>query len=241
MPFPLDTDTRNAIAAGRIKDAYLVDLYLQDAEDDPFVLRFWNWPGQRNYPGTLDLDGSTSDVVYETMHGRCAISRGIRMGATLSSEPLTLTLDGSRSDDDTDIVGEFVDAKWHQQRVRVRWVMLDWDTGALHSQPHWEWRGLLDHRNLTIRDGEPRTWQVSCQGSLFRVRGRRLRIRSHEDQQRRSAGDMFYKGTTRMVGVPLIWARKPATIPGIQTNGGNAGGGVGNIRDLINRRLGVHD
>src|SRR5690606_32315408 len=110
MPFPLDSDTEAAIAAGRIKTADLVDFYLRDSEGDPLTLRFWNWPDSASYPGTEDLDGSTAGNTYESMCARMGIAKGIRMAASLSSEPLVITLDGSRSDDDDDLVGKFVDA-----------------------------------------------------------------------------------------------------------------------------------
>lgn len=225
MPFPLDVDTEAAIAAGRIKPADLVDFYLRDGDGDPLTLRCWTWPGEATYPGTADLDGSTSDVTYESMYGRIVVPKGIRMAATLASEPLTLTLDGSRSDDDEDWVGRFVDATWHQARVRVRSVLRNFDTGALLSLPHWEWRGRIDQRNLTLKDGEPASWAVTCEGGLFRVRGRRLTTRSHQDQQKRLAGDLFYRGTPRMVGIPLMWARAPAPT-GVHTNGGNPTGPI---------------
>lgn len=221
MPFPLDTDTEAAIAAGRIRSADLVDLYLRDGVGDPLVLRFWDQPGEASYPGTAALDGGTSNQTYQSMYGRMAIEKTIRFAASLSSEPLVITLDGSRSSDDADIVGQFVDADWHQARVRVRQVLVNIATSALHSLPAWEWHGLLDHRNLTSQTGEPQTWQVKCQGGLFRVRGRRMRTRSHEDQQRRDAGDQFYKGTARMVGIPLMWAKSPNNVPGIRSNGGS--------------------
>jgi hypothetical protein len=232
MAFPLDSDTEAAIAAGRIKTADLVDFYLKDGAGDPLTLRCWNWPGAVAYPGTADLDGSTGDQTYESMFGRIGIAKAIRMAAALSSEPLGISLDGSRSDDDDDWVGRFVDADWHEARVRLRAVMINMATGALHALPHWEWRGLIDHRNLTTQDGKPQTWEVKCQGGLFRVRGRRLRTRSHTDQQARLAGDMFYAGTAKMVGLPLIWARSPASIPGVRSNvGGARQGGRDAARD----------
>ena len=234
MPFPLDVDTEAAIAAGRVKPADLIDFYLRDGAGDPLTLRCWTWPGEASYPGTVDLDGSTSSVTYETMYGRLAVAKQIRMAASLSSEPIVITLDGSRSDDDDDWVGRFVDATWHQARVRVRGVLRNFDTGALLSLPHWEWRGLIDHRNLSLKDGEPATWEVKCQGALFRVRGRRLKTRSHEDQQVRSAGDNFYIGTPRMVGLPLMWGRYAVGIPGVETLTGNDGRGI--IPGLIKPR-----
>lgn len=233
MPFPLDSDTENAIAAGEIQSADLVDFYLKTGGGSPLTLRCWTWPGSASYPGTTDLDGSTSNVTYVSMEGRIRIAKSIRLAASLSAEPLNITLDGSRSSDDADWVGQFVDANWHQARVRVRSVMISLTTGSLHSLPHWEWRGLIDHRNLTSQADQPQTWEVKCQGGLFRVRGRRLNGRNHENQQKRLAGDLFYKGTPRMVGVPLIWARAPANIPGVRTVAGSAPGGRDRDTDLV--------
>lgn len=220
--YSLDAETEADIAAGRIRPCDLVDFYVRDGEGDPATLRCWNQPGEATYPGTVDLDGSTSDVTYEGMFGRIAVPKGVRVAASLASEPLIITLDASRSDDDEDWVGRFVDATWHQCRVRVRHVLMHWETGALRDLPAWEWRGLLNHRDLVVKDGDPAVWNVSCQGGLFRIRGRRLRVRAHEDQQRRSAGDKFYLGTAAMVALPLNWAKKPANIPGVITVGGGA-------------------
>lgn len=224
MPYPTDSETDDAIAAGRIKSADLVDLYLRDGADAPLTLRCWNWPGAASYAGTVALDGSTAANTYESMFGRIGIAKSIRMAASLSSEALRITLDASRSTDDADWVGRFVDADWHQRRVRLRQVMLDWTTEALSSAPMWEWHGLIDHRELSQPPGQPQTWELTCQGGLFRVRGRRLKTRSHADQQERSPGDMFYVGTANMVGRPLNWAKKPGNIPGTPTGGGSAAG-----------------
>lgn len=112
-------------------------------------------------------------------------------------------------------------------QIRIRQVARNWDTDAFHALPLREWRGLLDHRELVepATPEEPRIWNVTCQGGLFRVRGRRLSTRSHADQQRRSAGDMFYVGTANMVGRPLSWAKSPGNIPGSSTGGGSTASG----------------
>lgn len=217
MVYPTDAATDAAIGAGRIKSADLVDFYLADASDDPLTLRCWTWNSTCSYAGTVALDGSTAANTYESMHRRIVIHKQIRMAATLSSEPLRMQLDASRSGDDEDFVGRFVDAKYHQRRIRIRQVAMDWSTHALASLPMWEWHGLLDHRELIQEKGKPQFWDVTCQGGLFRVRGRRLRTRSHTDQQLRDAGDQFYVGTAAMVGRPLNWSKKPANIPGSAT------------------------
>ena len=133
MAFPLDSDTEAAILAGRIQSADLVDFYLKDGGGSALTLRCWNWPGSVTYPGTTDLDGSTSSQTYLQMHDRIQIAKAIRMAATLSAEPLMITLDASRADDNADWVGQFADATWHQMRVRVRSVMSL--TTPLHRLP----------------------------------------------------------------------------------------------------------
>lgn len=226
--YPTDAETDAAIAAGKIKSALLVDLYVA-----PTVLRCWTWPGPALYPGTADLDGSTSDQAYESMFGRIVVPMAIRQAASLASEPIEIQIDGSRSGDDEDFVGRFVDSDWHQARVRVRQVLLNWETETLASLPMREWRGRLDHRELVQPalpdDGAPPplVWNVTCQGGLFRIRGRRLKTRSHADQQLRSAGDMFYAQTAIQVGLTFNWSKAPGAKPGTVAGGGATGGSSG--------------
>lgn len=235
----LDTDaaTEAAIAAGRIKAADLVDFYVKTAGGSPLVLRAWNWPGSTTYPGTVGLDGSTASNTYESLYGRIVVPKAVRMAASLASEPLEITLDGSRSADDADWIGRFVDANWHQGKVRVRQVMLDMATEALASKPMWEWRGRLDHRELVTQKDELSIWRVTCQGGLFRIRGRRLKTRSHADQQLRSPGDNFYIGTANMVGRPLNWAKAVGNIPGTSTGAAAGAGGSSSATTSIPTRF----
>lgn len=228
MPYPTNADIDAAIAAGRIKAADLVDFYVKNRSTGvPFVLRAWTWPGSASYPGTVSLDGSTASQTYESLYGRIVIGKTIRTAQSLSSEPLRIQLDASRSSDNADWVGRFVDSNWHQGRVRVRQVLLNWDTEALGAVPLRQWHGLLDHAELVYPPpeggGEPATWDVTCQAGLFRVRGRRLKTRSHADQQIRSAGDNFYKDTASMVGRPLNWAKALGATPGRATGSGGSG------------------
>ncbi len=232
MPYPTDSAIDAAIAAGRIKAADLFDFYVKDELGAPLVLRAWTWPGEAHYPGTEVLDGSTADQTYESMYGRMVAHKTVRTAQSLSSEPLRLQLDASRSGDDDDWVGRWADSDWHQGRFRLRQVMLDWQTEVLGAVPLREWHGLLDHAELVYppsdRATDPATWDITCQGGLFRVRGRRLKTRSHADQQVRSEGDAFYRDTATFVGRPLIWAKAQNATPGraTGTGGGHVGGGV---------------
>jgi hypothetical protein len=235
MPYPTNASIDAAIAAGKIKAADLIDFYVKNRGTGvPFVLRAWTWPGTASYPGTVALDGSTASNDYESMYGRLVIAKTIRTAQSLSSEPLRIQLDASRSADNADWVGRFVDSDWHQGRVRMRQVLLDWDSEVLGAVPLREWYGLLDHAELVYPspDGgsEPATWDITCQAGLFRVRGRRLKTRSHADQQNRSAGDLFYVDTATMVGRPLNWAKALGATPGRATgSGGSAAGGNGGL------------
>lgn len=239
MAYETDATTEAGIASGRIKAADLVDFYVKDAgTGSPLVLRAWTWPGSASFPGTVSLDGSTAANTYETLYGRITIPKGIRMAASLASEPLEISLDGSRSGDPTDWVGKFVASNWHQGKVRVRQVMLNFDTEALGAVPMWEWRGRLDHRELVIQPDQPQIWRVTCQGGLFRIRGRRLKTRSHADQQLRRAGDTFYLGTANMVGRPLNWAKAVGNIPGRATGSATPAPTLGSSPGTIATRYG---
>lgn len=235
--YPTDAATDAAIAAGKIKAAFLVDMYCKTGAGDELTLRAWDWPGVAYYPGTVDLDGSTADQAYDSLYGRIVVSLAIRMAMSLSSEPLEIQLDGSRSADDDDLIGQWVDADWHQRRIRVRQIMLDWQTEEMAALPLREWRGLMDHRELIepATAQEPRIWNLSCQAGLFRVRGNRLKTRSHADQQLRSAGDMFYSQTAGMVGRPLNWGKSPSNLPGTATGAGGANAGGVSGRTIVTR------
>lgn len=224
MPYPLDSETEADIAAGRLTSCDLVDFYVKDDDGEPAFLRAWTWPGSLSFPANdpAEIDGAVgaSNVTYEPMPGRLTVAKGLRLAASLASEPCMLTLDASRTGDDADWVGRWVDSNWHQCRMRVRSVAMNPQTLALRTDPHWEFHGLLDHGNLKRKDDDPKVWEIKCQGGLFRVRGRRNHQRTHENQQRRLAGDTFYQGTPKMVGAPLVWAKSPANIPGVQSSGG---------------------
>lgn len=212
MPYPIPPELEDAIEAGRAISADLFDFYVKDSEGAALTLRCWNWPGTIDYPANDHI--TSGDVTYEDMHGRIGAEKALRLSASKAAEPLRMTLDGSRSGDDEDFVGRFVDADWHQGRMRLRQITLDSATMLAASAPAWEWHGRLDHRNLTMRKDQPGVWDLTCEGGLFRVRGRRLRTRTHADQQRRSEGDMFYQATALMVGVPLVWAKEQGNVVG---------------------------
>jgi len=153
MPYPTDAAIDAAIAAGQIKAADLVDFYVKDGVTDaPLVLRGWTWPGTASYPGTVSHDGSTASNTYESLFGRIVINKTIRTAQSLSSEPLRIQLDASRSSDDADFAGRFADSNWHQGRFRLRQVLLDWQTEVLFSYVDVE-LAVLEEDAILVRPG----------------------------------------------------------------------------------------
>jgi hypothetical protein len=156
------------------------------------------------------------------------ISREIRFTATLASEPLKITVDGSRSLDDDDIVGQWVKSDWYQRNVRVRQVVINPASGAVLEGACWEWNGRMDYRQRPRQGDQPLAWELTCQPGLFRVQGRNMHTRTHADQQRRLAGDLFFQGTPAMVALQPVWGRTTANVPGIRASF-TGGGGVNGV------------
>lgn len=215
MPYTLDSAAEAALAAGRMVSALLMDLYCKDGDGDPLTLRFWNWPGTLDYPANDHVDDD-DPVTYQSLLRRVSVDVGVRFTATLTAEPMTINFDSSRAGDDADLIGQFADANWHQGRVRARRVLLDFSTQESPSDPVWEWRGRMDHRVFQRQAQDEQTCVLTCEGGVFRVRGRNMHTRTHLDQQRRLAGDLFFQGTAIMVGLPAMWAKAPANIPGVK-------------------------
>lgn len=218
MPYPLPADARAMFEAGRMAPALLVDLYTSP------VRRWWLWPGDLLYPANDSIDGA-SEVTYVSIEGRMQVDYAVKASASLSSEPLVITLDGSRAGDNDDAIGAWVDQDWHQRSVRARLVLLDFDTRLSPTDPVWEWRGRMDHRAFNRQPGEDSRIVLTCEGGLFRIRGRRMHTRTDQDQRRRLSSDRFFDLTPVMVTRQPVWGKSIANIPGT-TGGGGGGGGV---------------
>lgn len=242
MPVQLSPDFEAKLAAGRIVSAYLVDFYCANGSGDALILRGWDWPGTLSYPAADVAAGDdrsdppelTDPVSYTGLHHRLTIDRNIRFSAGLSSEPARITLDGSRAGADDDFVGQFTDAQWHQRAVRCRQVSLDLDAGTSDAIPIWSWRGRLDYRQFTRTAGQEMPLVITCEGGIFRIRGRRMHTRTDADQRRRNAADTFFAGVPQMVTCPIMWAKKPTTIGSGGHSGGGTSGGKndgGNLND----------
>jgi hypothetical protein len=155
------------------------------------------------------------------------VNRDIRFSQTLASEPCKITFDGSRAGDDEDPIGQFTDRDWHQRKVRVRQVLLDPDTWTSPTTPIWEWNGRMDKAQYVRQADQPQQLTLTCESGLFRVRGRNMHTRTHADQQRRAAGDLFFQPTPLMIGLPIVWGKNVVDLPGGRYAGAGGGGGGG--------------
>lgn len=208
MPYPLSPEAEAAFAAGLIVPVVLVDFYLADSAGDPLTLRMSSREFPLSFAANDEIDG-TDPVAYAPMFQRLNVDLSVRQSVGFASQPVTITLDGSRAGDDEDLTGQFADADWHQRPVRVRLVVVDSQTLATPSAPDWEWQGRLDHRTFRRQPDQPSQVVITSQGGIFRVRGSNRRLRTHEDQQRRLAGDMFFSGTAKMIAAGIVWGKNP--------------------------------
>lgn len=212
MPYPLDSLFEARIAAGRLATAHLIDLYCLNDVGDPAPLRFCDREADISYDADDHITASAQ--TYFSMFDRIEVERDIRFQASLATDPLKLTMDAAAAGDDSDIVGLFSDLDWHQKRVRVRLITFDPDTGASPSDPAWQWVGRMDMRQYIRAAGEPTRVVLTCHGGVFRIRGRNVKTRTHESQQRRLAGDLFFQDLPKMVGQTLNFGRTGVTLPG---------------------------
>lgn len=225
MPHILSPEAEAAFAAGLIAPVVLVDFYLADGAGDPLTLRMSSREFALSYAANDEVDG-TDAVAYSPMFQRMTVDLSVRQAIGFASQPITITLDGSRAGDDEDVSGQFADADWHQRPMRVRLIVVNVETLATPSAPEYEWRGRLDHRAFRRQPDQPSQIVITAQGGIFRVRGANRRLRTHEDQQRRMAGDMFFSGTAKMIAAGIVWGKNPNR-PGIPGGGSSFGGGVG--------------
>jgi len=211
MAIPLTQSAQDALDAGKLIPATLIDFYCAD-----IILHGWSWPGELVFEG----------VQYESLYERITITKRVKTSATLASSPMTIALDASRARDDTDIIGKFIDADYHQSKIRVRTVQLNLNTDPITIDGVLdEYNGRMDVRPINHAPNQEHIIELRCEGGIFRLRGRNMRARTHEDQQIRAPGDRFFEHTPRRVVENPYWGVKPENMPAnadFQT--GSAGG-----------------
>lgn len=211
MPFPLDSTFEDRIDAGRWGDAHLVDLYCLTGETDA-PIRLCDRQEDLVYDAGDHVDAG--DATYVAMQNRMSIDRSIRFQQSMATDPAKIYFDAAAAGDDDDPIGQLTDRTWHFLGVRIRQISFDADTGATPSDPVWQWVGRMDFRQYVRQAGEVTQLVLTSQGGLFRIRGRNMKTRTHEDQQNRLAGDLFFQDLPKMVGIALNFGKKLVQIRG---------------------------
>lgn len=214
MALPLSPEQKAALRAGRIENAFFLDLFIEPTSLHCSTL----W-----LPITLDT-GDGVEREYEPMADRWTHGeQEITMGTDLNPEPLNLVFDASRVDDDTDFIGRFVDSpKWHRRHVRfTEFTFLVGSGRAMPIAPVFTWEGEIDFADFPETAGQAPTMTMTLESGTMRYIGRNLQTRTDENQQRFFPGDTFFQDLPTLLGRDIPWHRnwvKNAGVPATNTN-----------------------
>jgi hypothetical protein len=211
MPLPLDTDTRNALAAREVATAWLLELFCEDSEGDPAYLRGWDKPEAITY----------DSVSFEALNDSWGVAGDIRAGADLVAEPLTIWFDGALQLDDASFVGRLLDRRWHQRKVRLRQLLLNPSTHFVTAiGVVMDWRGFMDTIEAPEGDEGPSRVTLSCESGTFRARARNMTTVTDRDQRLRDADDGSFKNIATKPFQSVPFGTSWSNIPGYRAGSG---------------------
>lgn len=205
MPLPLDTATRNALAAREIAHAWLLELFCQSAGGTPVTLRGWDKTEAITYGGST----------FEPLGDGWGIAGEIRAGADLVAEPLTIWFDGALQLDDASFVGRLVDLKWHQRRVRLRQLLLTPTSNFVTAVGvAYDWRGFMDTLDAPEGDSGPSRVVLNCESGTFRARARNMTTVTDRDQRLRDANDASFRNIAMKPFQDIPFGTNWSNVPG---------------------------
>lgn len=215
MPLPLDTDTRNALAAREVATAWLLELFCHSAGGSPITLRGWD-----------KTEATTYDSVdFEALGDAWGISGEIRAGADLVAEPLTIWFDGAAQLDDASFVGRLLDLRWHQRKVRLRQLLLNPSTNFVTAiGVVMDWRGFMDKIDAPEGDAGPSRVVLTCESGTFRARARNMTTVTDRDQRLRDADDASFRNMATKPFQSVPFGTSWSNIPGVRSGTNGAGG-----------------
>lgn len=217
MPLPLDTDTRNALAAREIATAWLLELFCHSAGGSPATLRGWDKTEAITYGGQD----------FEPLGDAWGIAGDIRAGADLVAEALTIWFDGATQLDDASFIGRLLDLRWHQRRVRLRQLLLVPTSNFVTAiGVGFEWRGFMDTIDAPEGGAGPSRVTLNLESGTFRARARNMTTVTDRDQRLRDANDASFRNIAVKPFQDVPFGTSWTTVPGYR--GGNTGGGGGN-------------
>lgn len=212
MPLPLNTDTRNALAAREVACAWLLELFCETAGGAAATLRGWDKTEAITYESTL----------FEPLGDSWGISGEIKSGADLVAEPLTIWFDGATQMDDASFVGRLLDLRWHQRKVRLRQLLLVPGTNfSTVVGVVLDWRGFMDQISTPEGDDGPSRVTLTCESGTFRARARNMTTVTDRDQRLRDANDASFRNIATKPFQSVPFGTSWATIPGAR--GGSGG------------------
>lgn len=216
MPLPLDTATRNALRAGNVAHAWLLELF-----PDEGALRCWD----KVEPITFETN------VFEATENRWGIDGTVSGGANLVSQPMNIWFDGGGALDDTSFIGRLLDSTWHERAIRLRQLLLVPD-GAFATVigAALDWVGFMDQ--ITDPEGGSGDYNITlkCESGTFRARGQNLHTITDKDQRLFDPDDGSFAniGLKPLQQIPfgVSWSDVPgvAASSGSATGGGSTGG-----------------
>lgn len=212
MPLPIDTTTRNALAAREVACAWLLELFCESAGGTPVTLRGWDKTEAIAY----------DSVTFEALGDSWGISGEIKSGADLVAEPLTIWFDGATQLDDASFVGRLLDLRWHQRKVRLRQLlMVPSSNFATVVGVVLDWRGFMDTITSPEGDDGPSRVTLTCESGTFRARARNMTTVTDRDQRLRDANDASFRNIATKPFQSVPFGTSWSTIPGAR---GGAGG-----------------
>jgi hypothetical protein len=205
MPLPLDTATRNALAAREVATAWLLELFCVSAGGSPATLRGWDKTEAITYDGNA----------YEALGDRWGIAGEIRAGADLVAEPLAIWFDGATQLDDASFIGRLVDRQWHQRKVRLRQLLLVPTSNFVTAVGVvMDWRGFMDTLEAPEGDESPSRVTLSCESGTFRARARNMTTVTDRDQRLRDATDASFRNIATKPFQDVPFGTSWSSIPG---------------------------
>lgn len=206
MPLPLDTATRNALAAREIAHAWLLELFCYSPGGSPATLRGWDKTEAITYGGNT----------FEALGDAWGVSGDIKVGADLVAEKLTIWFDGAKQLDDASFIGRLVDRRWHQRRLRLRQLLLVPSSNFVTAVGvAFDWRGFMDTLDAPEGGDGPSRVTLSCESGTFRARARNMTTVTDLDQRRRDAADASFRNIAvkpfQSVPFGTTWANIPGS------------------------------
>jgi hypothetical protein len=182
---------QTAIAAQDVARALMVEF-----KSDGSTRRAWNQEGNITESTVLG-----SSATWTGLGARISLGGGITMATDLQGETVSLGLDASRINDNSDFVGALADDVWHQREIVIREVLFTANFAAVIGVLN-EWYGVMDKDEFAEMEGGS-TWVLSCESGAFEFFRTNQFRRTDSNQQALASGDLGFAHTA-MQTVQLI-------------------------------------